>query len=180
MKHMANDNSTKKGIFPFLERFFGYYIPGLFLLIITSGVFAEILLRKLFRTSLFGLEEFVSLAMIIITFLAMGAIQSDEAHVNMGFVVEKLKPTQRSKVQLVALSISLIVFMVLIYAGTLYARDLYLKGAITPLREWKVWPVYVAFPAGSLLITIRLALQLMGILKQHGREEEDIDTERNR
>ena len=169
---MANNNSTKRGVFPFLERFFGYYIPGLFLITITSGVFAEILLRKLFRTSLFGLEEFVSLTMIIITFLARGAIQNDEAHVKMGFVVEKLKPTQRSKVQIVALGISLIVFIVLIYAGTLYTRDLYLKGAITPLREWKVWPVYAAFPVGSLLITFRLGLQLMSILKQDGEGEE--------
>ena len=51
-----------------IERWVGCYVTGVFLLIATFGVFCDIILRKFFAYSIYGLEEIVSFAMMLITF----------------------------------------------------------------------------------------------------------------
>jgi TRAP-type C4-dicarboxylate transport system permease small subunit len=150
-----------------IEGFIGYLLPGLLMVSITFGVFAEIILRKMFDSSLFGLEEYVCLAMINITCLPIGTIQKDWAHVRMDLVVTMLKPKFSAILEILSLAISAAMFAVLIYGGAAYVNKLYNEGAITVLRAWPLWPAYLSVPLGSALLTIRLGIQIASRLKKY-------------
>lgn len=158
---MENQKNNKTDWHPlsFVEELMGLHITGLFLLISTFGIFIEIILRKMFLSSIFGLEEIVSFSMMILTFLTLSINQKDGQHVKMDLIMERLEPKSHRLLELTALLLSLSTFIIVTYAGVLYCMDLYLKGAITVLLAWPFWPVYLVVPVGSLLLCLRLGLQ---------------------
>jgi C4-dicarboxylate transporter DctQ subunit len=163
---MTKKGSKNFGFLIFLENFFGYFLPGTCLVIITFGVATEIILRKIFITSLYGLEEFVSMSMITLTFMAMGVIQKNNGHVKMDLVLEKIEEKLRRKIELIGLLFSILMFVFLTYGGVIQVIRLYHQGAITVVREWPIWPYFVALPLGSFLLIIRLSISFFKKLKK--------------
>jgi TRAP-type C4-dicarboxylate transport system permease small subunit len=157
--------AKKKNPFLCLENFFAYFVTGLFLLAITFGVFTEIILRKVFDTSLYGLEEFVCMAMINITFFPMAGIQRVGEHVSMDLVINALRPRFKYATEIISLVLSLAIFAVATYSGIVYVAKLYNEGSITVLRGWPLWPYYISFPLGCTLLWIRILIQLIHNVK---------------
>lgn len=157
-----------------LERFTGCYVTGLFLLIATFGVFIDIIMRKLFASSIYGLEEIVSFAMMVITFLTLSLNQKEGHHVRMTLVLEKLTPKFRRSLETVTLLLSFSIFIIVTYAGILYCADIYRKGGISVLLALPLWPFYLTVPIGSLLLCLRLLFQIKSEIKNIGGNPDEL------
>jgi TRAP-type C4-dicarboxylate transport system permease small subunit len=157
-----------------LERWTGCYVTGVFLLIATFGVFCDIILRKVFVTSLFGLEEIVSFSMMIITFLTISLNQRDGQHVKMDLIIEKLSPNNKRVLEICTLLMTLAIFAIITYASILYCVDYFQKGAITVLLALPLWPFYIVVPLGSLLLCLRLLVQIMRGIQMIGDGSDEV------
>jgi len=149
-----------------IERFIGFQVTGLFLCIITFGVATEIVLRKVFSTSLFGLEEFVALSIIIITYMALSIVEKREAHVKMDLLIERLPRKGKDNLEIINLCLALIMFFIITYGTILFTYDSYKAGAISVLRGYPVWPFYMAMPIGAGLMCARLIIKIVISVKE--------------
>lgn len=171
---MIRKSDDKYNWLSMLEKWTGCYMTGIFLLIATYGVFCDIILRKLFDSSIFGLEEIVSFAMMIITFLTISLNQRDGQHVKMNLVIDKLNPKTGRILEIITLLMSLIMFVIVTYASILYCVDYYQKGAISVLLALPLWPFYIAVPFGSLLLCLRILIQIKSGIKRIGGSSDEL------
>lgn len=164
------------------SQFFGI-LAGIFIIAGVVLVIAEILVRNIFNGTLYITQEYTAYFMVAITFFGLAYTLKDSGHIRLEFlyrVVKEGKP--RALLEIYALTVGLILFVIITYATTTYFLDAvaYDKRSMQISKTMLAIPQF-AMPLGSLLISLQFVAEIAKCLlriktNDYAKpEEEEID-----
>jgi TRAP-type C4-dicarboxylate transport system permease small subunit len=156
--------STFLTVYGAIEGFFNsaaiWLIIGLMLVTV-----ADIILRTITGRSIPGGYELVEL-MLGACFLAISYTQKQKGHVRMDLVLVKMPERVRFASEVIAMLVSLSICVVIFSQNvgqTLQAIDMHLTSA--GLVAYPLWPTRLVLSIGFLLISLRLIIQIVEMLR---------------
>ena len=120
----------------------------------------EVLLRKFFAFSIVGTVEIVSALMVVIVFLAWSYTESQQGHVRVEFLVQRLGRKTQSVLEAIITLVMLGVFSIMIWQATLYALDAQRVGLLYETARVAVFPFRLIVPIGVFFLCLQLVIRL--------------------
>ena len=134
---------------------------------------AEVGARWLFRKSVPGSYEYVSLLFVYLIFLGLTYAQRRDAHISVGIVYDRLTRRSRKIIEGVLLFASFALFAALTWYSGVSAWENYLLGdTILGAIQVETWPARAGIPIGCGMLALRLLVQLSRLLR-HGELYEE-------
>ncbi len=140
-----------------LTRLVEWMLVGLSVLIF-AVVFLQVLFRYLLRQPLFWSEELPRYLLIWMSFLAAALAQKQDAHINITLCLAPLSTRARQALKILTDVVILAFLWVLIYSGSM-VTSITAHHRSTAL-QLPMGFVYAALPAGAVLMSLYLVLQL--------------------
>lgn len=165
-----------------LSQFFGI-LAGIFVMAGVVLVMAEIVVRNLFNGTLYITQEYTAYFMVAITFFGLAYTLKDSGHIRLEFLYRVVKTGKsRAILEIYALLVGLILFIIITYATTNY----FLDAVTTGKRSMQISKTMLAIPQfamplGSLLISLQFVAEIFKCIlqiktKDYGeQQEEEID-----
>lgn len=153
-------------------------IGGWLIILLSIGICVEVVLRKVFSTSLQGIDEFGGYALAITASLGMAYCFFEHAHIQIDLVVRKL-PTRLGRVFAIIAMIGLgAVVGMIAWEAVKLTQESHMFGAFsnTPLRTPIHYPQGI-WAAGFCLFFLAIVLRLIHVLQSIlTRDPETTDT----
>ena len=133
--------------------------------IMMIAVTFDAILRSVFNTPIVGVFELVeNYLMVAIVFLGLSYTMKKDGFVRIDLFVNKL-PRKISKwIDAFVLLIGLVLYAIIGYQGYHSTVEAYVNNYIdTGIISWPVWLSLVWVPLGSLLLVIRLVIQIIAL-----------------
>lgn len=133
----------------------------------------EVLARALFKVSLPGAYEYVSLMFVYLIYLGLGYTQRRDAHISVGILYDHFPRGFRKIIQAMYLTIAVLFFGALTWTSGVSAWSNFLLGdTVLGIVEVKTWWARAGIPVGLALFTARFLLQLINLFKNNVLLEE--------
>lgn len=124
-------------------------------------VVSDVTYRFVIRKSIAGAYSLSEIIMVGICFLAMAYTQREKGHVAVDFVLLRLKGKSRQRLEVLSLSLSLVISVLLFYRASLEAQLAVKINLVTAgIVEWPAWPLKIVVALGFFLLSVRIAIQL--------------------
>jgi TRAP-type C4-dicarboxylate transport system permease small subunit len=139
-------------------------IAAIFMFAIMIIVFCDVIMRYAFNQPFSWAYDLISIYLMAgIFFLVLSEAYASNAHVSVDILQQKFPAAVKRLTEIVTCIVGIIVFSLIAYLGFLRAVDSFnsadvMAGAI----PWPMWPSIGLVPFGAGLITLRLALHLIG------------------
>jgi TRAP-type C4-dicarboxylate transport system permease small subunit len=139
-------------------------IAAVFMFAIMIIVFCDVVMRYKFNKPFSWAYDLISLYLMAgVFFLVLSEAYTSRAHVSVDILQQKFSPAMIRVSEIVTCIVGIIVFSLIAWLGFLRTLDSFqssdvMAGAI----PWPMWPSIGLVPFGAGLITIRLALHLIG------------------
>jgi TRAP-type C4-dicarboxylate transport system permease small subunit len=118
--------------------------------------------RFFFNSPLVGQKEITEMLMVGSVYFAIGYTQREKGHVGMDLIITKiLKGNTKKVVLILTLFLSAAISIIVSYYTFLYALESYEKGMVSIYLGWPVWSLPLMVSIGSLLLTVRLLIDLI-------------------
>jgi TRAP-type C4-dicarboxylate transport system permease small subunit len=140
-------------------------VPGLLVAVIAVGTCADVLLRNLGYSGLYGMLEVIEFSLLVLTMAGVGYIMRIGRHVTVDILAEYLPQRYARPVMLIATLLATIISVIFLYIGFLTALDSYQSGA-TIQKEFVIpeWLPVSTIPIGFFFLTVELIRRLAIIL----------------
>jgi TRAP-type C4-dicarboxylate transport system permease small subunit len=137
-------------------------ITGFMMILATVMVLLEIITRTVFSKTLYITEEYTGYLMVGITFVGLAFTLKEKGHIRMTFLQTVLKRKARIYLEIYALTIGLLFFIVITYTTAGFFWD----SVLSQTRSMQISSTYIAIPQffmplGSFLMTMQLIAELM-------------------
>lgn len=143
-----------------------------FMMLITV---ADVIVRNFTPFSVPGSYAFVSLAFVFVIYLGLSVAQRENSHIAIDALYNNLGRGPRKILQIVQLSVFGAFFGALTWYSAVTAWENYqLNDTILGAIQVVTWPARIMIPVGFLFLTLRMAVQLYGLLA-HDKLIEDTD-----
>lgn len=153
------------------------YISALavaFMMIITV---ADVLVRYLTPYSVPGSYAFVSLSFVFVIYLGLSVAQRENSHIAIDVLYNQLTRGQRKILQMLQLAVFGTFFGALAWYSAVTAWENYQFGdTILGAIQVFTWPARIMIPIGFLFLTLRMAVQLYGLITRDELIEDVADT----
>jgi TRAP-type C4-dicarboxylate transport system permease small subunit len=139
-------------------------VAAVFMFAIMIIVFGDVIMRYAFNKPFSWAYDLISLYLMAgIFFLVLSEAYASHAHVSVDILQQKFSPAMIRLSEIVTCIVGITVFSLIAYLGLLRTVDSFksadvMAGAI----PWPMWPSIGLVPFGAGLITIRLAIHLIG------------------
>jgi len=139
-------------------------IAAVFMFAIMMIVFSDVIMRYAFNRPFSWAYDLISIYLMAgVFFLVLSEAYTNRAHVSVDILQQKFSPAMIRLSEIVTCLVGIVVFSLIAYLGFLRAVDSFqsadvMAGAI----PWPMWPSIGLVPLGAGLITVRLALHLIG------------------
>jgi TRAP-type C4-dicarboxylate transport system permease small subunit len=139
-------------------------IAAVFMFAIMIIVFSEVIMRYAFNKPFSWAYDLISLYLMAgVFFLVLSEAYTERAHVSVDILQQKFSPAMIRLSEIVTCIVGITVFALIAWLGFLRAVDSFrssdvMAGAI----PWPMWPSIGMVPFGAGLITLRLAVHLIG------------------
>ncbi|TRZ96342.1 MAG: TRAP transporter small permease subunit [Dehalococcoidia bacterium] len=158
------------------DKFSRYYV-GIYkgcltflFLLITILMFSEVVLRYVFQSPIFGIEELCILLAMWLYFIGLGYATYDRNHITVDILPVLTKNQRDLRIcDLLALLLSLVATGVVVYLTSKYCLFVYGRREITTTYHFSRLWVLVPSVIGSVLMFLHFLVELlqkMGILQQ--------------
>ncbi|WZL72144.1 TRAP transporter small permease [Clostridiaceae bacterium 35-E11] len=134
-------------------------IVALLLTIMSVVVFSQVVFRYIFRASLPWSEELARYILVWLTFLGASIGVKRNAHIGVEVVVKFLPPLLRKTTNMIAQTLSLAFFMVLIVYGMKVVAITMMQ--LSPAMKINMGYVYLAIIVGAAFMTLHLIARMM-------------------
>ncbi len=128
-------------------------------------VFLQVIMRYFFQKSLTWSEEIARFTFLWMVWLGAGYATKKRAHIKIEAFVSKLSSPLREKINFTALIIWVLFAFFLVFKGGQLTYLLFKRHQLSPVLEIPMAWAYMAVPAGSGLMLLRLLRQLPEALK---------------
>ena len=132
---------------------------------------AQIVLRTVFRSPIFGYIDIVEVSMVGFAVLAIAFVQRVGGHVRMELVVARFKGRALWIAEAVGTALAIFIVAVLIPYSYRHFERAFNFGDSTIDIEIVTWPAKLAVPVALALLLARLVLQMAGYLRLAARPE---------
>ncbi|MGE0314003.1 MAG: TRAP transporter small permease subunit [Lautropia sp.] len=135
----------------------------------------DVLLRKFFNTTIPGASEASVLLLVVLAYLGMAGAQARQSHFSADFLVQRLGPTARRRVQLLVLVLSLLFVLAVAWLTIASAWQSTLRGESSfGIVQFPIWPSRIAVAFGFSLLGVQLVVDIVrawyGVLPQGGHD----------
>ncbi|MFH0914372.1 MAG: TRAP transporter small permease [Chloroflexota bacterium] len=119
--------------------------------------------RYLFRRPMQGYIDYMEMMMVVLVALGIAYCQQQKGHVRMELFMDRVLKGGRSYnlVEFFHLLISLAGFGLIAYYSSIWAWSAYTGSDVTQTVLFPTWPAKSALAVGSILLSIRLLLQMV-------------------
>jgi len=123
---------------------------------------ASVVMRRVFNSPIRGDYEYITLLFVFTVFFGLAYAQSRHQHIRIAVVHDWLSPRQRRYVDIVVLTISLGLFLILTWRSAIQTAWALEKGdTILGAIQVKTWPPRLAVAVGAGLLCLRIFVQLV-------------------
>jgi TRAP-type C4-dicarboxylate transport system permease small subunit len=139
-------------------------IAAVFMFAIMMIVFADVVMRYAFNKPFSWAYDLISIYLMAgIFFLVLSEAYASNAHVSVDILQQKFSPAVKRLSEIVTCIVGIIVFSLIAWLGWLRAVDAFNSGDVMAgAIPWPMWPSIGLVPFGAGVITLRLALHLIG------------------
>lgn len=141
-------------------------LSAVVVLVMMLAITANVVSRALFNAPIGGIYEIAQLLMVALVFFGAAYVQAEKAHISVTFVHERLPAAGQRLCSAVVLLISIAFWAVITYQMSLGAIESwrigeYAHGAV----RFPVYPTRTVIPIGTGLLTIRLAIDFLSVVR---------------
>jgi TRAP-type C4-dicarboxylate transport system permease small subunit len=139
-------------------------IAAIFMFAIMIIVFCDVIMRYAFNQPFSWAYDLISIYLMAgIFFLVLSEAYASNAHVSVDILQQKFSPPVKRLSEIVTCIVGIIVFSLIAWLGLLRAVDAFKAGDVMAgAIPWPMWPSIALVPFGAGIISIRLALHLIG------------------
>jgi TRAP-type C4-dicarboxylate transport system permease small subunit len=139
-------------------------IAAAFMFAIMIIVFSDVIMRYAFNRPFSWAYDLISIYLMAgIFFLVLSEAYASNAHVSVDILQQKFPAAVKRLTEIVTCIVGIIVFSLIAWLGWLRAVDAFRAGDVMAgAIPWPMWPSIALVPFGAGVITIRLALHLIG------------------
>jgi TRAP-type C4-dicarboxylate transport system permease small subunit len=139
-------------------------IAAVFMFAIMIIVFSDVIMRYAFNKPFSWAYDLISIYLMAgIFFLVLSEAYASNAHVSVDILQQKFSPPVKRLSEIVTCVVGIIVFSLIAWLGWLRAVDAFNSGDVMAgAIPWPMWPSIGLVPFGAGVITLRLALHLIG------------------
>lgn len=149
------------------------YVSAMAVATMMSITVLEVLARSLFKISVPGSYEYVSLMFVYLIYLGLGFSQRRDAHITVGILYDHLPRKARKVTQALYLIVAFLFFAALTWTSAVSAWSAYAMGdTVLGIIEVKTWWARVGIPVGLALFSLRFLIQLTHLITKDELLEE--------
>lgn len=127
--------------------------------------FANVVVRYLTNVSFAFTEEYSVALMVIMAMIGSAAACASDRHIRMTYLVDKLGPSARRRIELLCLALSILMFGTLVWLGSRHSWDEYRFEVLSPGLGVPQWLYTVWLPVLAALCVLRLVGRLMRVAR---------------
>jgi len=148
------ENKKQSSFFSFLDKFEDYSVTFLYLLMIII-IFLQVFFRFVIKASLPWSEELARYIMAWAVFIGASIAAKEGAHIGIDSIVTRLPNKMRNFVHTLAMALSFLFSIILVYLAVLVIQFLMQTGQKTPAMMVPMWIAYFSVLFGAVLMSIR-------------------------
>lgn len=139
-------------------------VAAVFMFAIMMIVFCDVIMRYAFNKPFSWAYDLISIYLMTgIFFLVLSEAYASNAHVSVDILQQKFPPAAKRLSEIVTCIVGIVVFSLIAWLGWLRAVDAFKAGDVMAgAIPWPMWPSIGLVPLGAGVITVRLALHLVG------------------
>ena len=139
-------------------------IAAVFMFAIMMIVFSDVIMRYAFNKPFSWAYDLISMYLMAgVFFLVLSEAYASNAHVSVDILQQKFSPNVKRLTEIVTCIVGIVVFSLIAWLGWDRAVDAFNSGDVMAgANPWPMWPSIAMVPFGAGVITIRLALHLIG------------------
>ncbi|MEX0338790.1 MAG: TRAP transporter small permease [Arenibacterium sp.] len=154
------------------------YVSALAVATMMSITVLEVVARALFRISVPGSYEYVSLMFVYLIYLGLAFSQRRDAHITVGILYDHIPRGARKAIQAMYLLVACLFFAALTWTSAASAFSAYVMGdTVLGIIEVKTWWARAGIPVGLALFSLRFLVQLHNLIAQDLLLEEAAESE---
>lgn len=131
--------------------------------------FANVVVRYLTNISFAFTEEFSVFLMVFMTLVGTALAFARDGHIRIVFLRDRLPGRLKSAADALALILSALLFVLVLYYGGVFAYEEWLYEETSPSLGYPNWIYTVWLPVLSGLVLARIACRLRALFKSGGR-----------
>jgi TRAP-type C4-dicarboxylate transport system permease small subunit len=131
----------------------------LFLLMIQGA--ADVIARYFFNAPIIGTMERGQVLMALMVFFGWGYTQIQKGHVTVELFITRFPPRARAITNFITTVLSLILFVLIVWQGTVAAIDTHKAGELIYVIHWPLAPFQLVVPLGAFFLCLILILELV-------------------
>jgi TRAP-type C4-dicarboxylate transport system permease small subunit len=146
-------------------------VPGLMVALIGLGTCADVFLRNLGSSGLYGMLELVEYSLLILVMAGAGYVMRINRHVTVDILTDGLRPPFARPVAIATALLSVVFCLVFLWYSVVTVLDTYQSGALVQ-KTFNIpeWVPIVAIPFGFLFLTIETVRRLLLALASEDTE----------
>jgi TRAP-type C4-dicarboxylate transport system permease small subunit len=139
-------------------------IAAVFMFAIMMIVFSDVIMRYAFNKPFSWAYDLISMYLMAgVFFLVLSEAYASNAHVSVDILQQKFSANVKRLTEIVTCIVGIVVFSLIAWLGWLRAVDAFNSGDVMAgAIPWPMWPSIGLVPFGAGVITLRLALHLIG------------------
>jgi len=141
-------------------------IGTIFLVAIMAVIMTNIVLRA-FGRALIGTYEAVQLMSVVTASFCIGYCAIKQGHVVVSLVTTRLPERIRTLFYMVTSSIAIGLWALIIWKGAVFAWQHLLKGEVTHVMRWPIYPMRFVFVLGSIILCLVLLVDLFRAFRRY-------------
>lgn len=144
------------------------------LMLMMLTVFSDVAGRFLFNNPIPGAKEAIEFMMIFVVYFGLSYTQSQNGHVGMDLVVDKLKNKGCNLKKILAsinsiIAISVTVLLIIVSFG--HTLNVYKRGVLSIYLQWPMWFMSFCMLMGVTLLLLRTTHDFFNAIKGHEEKE---------
>lgn len=155
-----------------LHKLWGYLeeiLAGFFFVVGIALIFYGVVMRYALNDPQAWVEELARYSIIWGTFLGFGLALRHNQHIQVDILYDKLKPSMKRILDLVATGLSIIFCIIYTYYGFVLVENRFSSGMVSLDIGIPMWVVYLVLPLSGVLFLARFIERLVNILR--GKDE---------
>lgn len=156
-----------------LHKIWGYLeeiLAGTFFVAGVTLIFHGVIMRYIFNEPQAWVEESARYSIIWGTFFGFGLALRHNQHIQVDILYDKLKPSMKRVLDLVATGLSIVFCLIYTYYGFVLVENRFTSGMVSLDIGIPMWIVYLVLPISGALFLLRFVERLVNILR--GKDEE--------
>ncbi|KJS81020.1 MAG: hypothetical protein JM58_17950 [Peptococcaceae bacterium BICA1-8] len=148
------ENRKQSSFFSFLDKFEDYSVTALYMVMIIV-IFLQVFFRFVIKASLPWSEELARYIMAWAVFIGASIAAKEGAHIGIDSIVSRLPKKMEHYIRILAMALSFVFSVILVYLAVLIIQFLMKTGQKTPAMMIPMWIAYFSVLFGSILMSIR-------------------------